>query len=263
MRSSTSKGPDVSEDLRERIRVRARAEGFDAVGFTVAKAPHAAAENLGAYLKAGHHGDMAWMETTAERRADPEKLWSEAKSVVALGVNYTPAEDPLAALERRERGVVSVYAQGADYHDVLKKKLKRLAHWMSETFDAEVKVFVDTAPVMENRWQPSRASAGRASTRIWCLASSARGCFWVRSSPRLRSKPIRRRAIIADPATPASTSVRREHFRRLISSMRGAAFRISPSSTRAISRASSAKRSGTASMAATTASPCARGTSSR
>ena len=147
----------MTEDLRERIRARARAEGFDAVGFTVAKAPRAAAENLGAYLKAGHHGDMAWMEATAERRADPEKLWSAAKSIVTLGVSYTPAEDPLAALERRERGVVSVYAQGADYHDVLKKKLKRLAQWMAKSFGTEVKIFVDTAPVME---KPLAANSG-------------------------------------------------------------------------------------------------------
>jgi len=147
----------VSNEIRERIRERARAEGFDAVGFTAAEAPAGAAENLGAYLKAGHHGDMAWMETTAERRADPQKLWPEAKSVVTLGVNYTPVEDPLPALERRERGVVSVYAQGADYHDVLKKKLKRVAMWMAESFGAEVKIFVDTAPVME---KPLAANSG-------------------------------------------------------------------------------------------------------
>jgi epoxyqueuosine reductase len=100
---------------------------------------------------------MGWMQTTAQRRADPKVLWGEAKSVIALGVNYAPSHDPLESLERRERGVISVYAQGADYHDVLKRRLKRLAGWIAETYGAEVKVFVDTAPVME---KPLAAAAG-------------------------------------------------------------------------------------------------------
>ncbi len=100
---------------------------------------------------------MAWMETTAERRSDPANLWSEAKSIITLGANYAPADDPLPALERRERGVVSVYAQGSDYHDVLKRRLKRLAGWIAQTYGGDVKVFVDTAPVME---KPLAASSG-------------------------------------------------------------------------------------------------------
>ncbi len=157
MRSSISKAAEDKQHPREAIRQRARAEGFDAVGFTAAKAITHAPENLAAFLERGHHGDMAWMETTAARRGDPEKLWSPAKSVIALGVNYTPADDPLLALERRERGVVSAYAQGADYHDVLKKRLKRLAQWITETYGAEVRIFVDTAPVME---KPLAANSG-------------------------------------------------------------------------------------------------------
>jgi len=157
MRSSISKAAEESHNARDAIRKRARAEGFDAVGFTAAKALKAAPENLATFLERGHHGDMAWMETTAARRGDPEKLWSEAKSVIAVGVNYTPADDPLLALERRERGVVSVYAQGADYHDVLKKRLKGLAQWIAQTYAAEVKIFVDTAPVME---KPLAANSG-------------------------------------------------------------------------------------------------------
>ena len=84
-------------------------------------------------------------------------MWNEAKSIITLGVNYAPSEDPLAALARRERGVISVYAQGADYHDVLKRRLKRLASWIAETYGGDVKIFVDTAPVME---KPLAASAG-------------------------------------------------------------------------------------------------------
>ena len=153
MRNSTSS----NTDLRAAIRERAREEGFEAVGFAAARAPEGAPEGLAEFLAAGHHGDMAWMATTAERRARPETLWPEAKSIITLGANYAPADDPLPALERKERGVVSVYAQGRDYHDVLKKRLKRLAGWIAETHGGEVKVFVDTAPVME---KPIAAASG-------------------------------------------------------------------------------------------------------
>ena len=144
-------------ELRTAIRERAVADGFEAVGFAAARAPDGAPEGLAEYLAAGHHGDMAWMATTAERRSRPENLWSEAKSIITLGANYAPADDPLPALARKERGVVSVYAQGRDYHDVLKKRLKRLAGWIAETHGCEVKVFVDTAPVME---KPLAAASG-------------------------------------------------------------------------------------------------------
>ena len=116
MRNSISNAVDI----RTAIRQRAREEGFEAVGFAAARAPDGAAQGLAEFLAAGHHGDMAWMATTAERRSRPETLWTEAKIIITLGVNYAPADDPLHALERKERGVVSVYAQGRDYHDVLK-----------------------------------------------------------------------------------------------------------------------------------------------
>jgi epoxyqueuosine reductase len=134
---------------KEAIRARALADGFDAVGFARAQAPEGAREALAAFLADGRHGDMVWMETTADRRADPQVLWPDAKSVITLAVNYAPAGEPLAALAARDRGAISVYAQGADYHDIIKKRLKRLAGWIAETYGAEVKVFVDTAPVME------------------------------------------------------------------------------------------------------------------
>ena len=157
MRSSISEKPKPAADVREAIRARARSEGFDTIGIARAQSPAGAAEGLAGFLAHGLHGDMAWMRTTAERRADPKVLWGEANSVIALGVNYAPAHDPLDALQHRERGVVSVYAQGADYHDVLKRRLKRLAAWLAETQGGEVKIFVDTAPVME---KPLAAAAG-------------------------------------------------------------------------------------------------------
>ena len=140
--------PDPAS-LKQRVRDQALALGFDAVGFAPAALGGAAKERLAEFVAGGLHGDMGWMAETAERRGDPAVLWSDARSVVVLGVNYGPASDPLAALARRERGTISVYAQGRDYHDLIKKRLKALARWMHETLRAEVKVFVDTAPVME------------------------------------------------------------------------------------------------------------------
>ena len=125
------------------------AEGFDVVKFARAVAPSKARVRLDQFLADRRHGTMEWMERNAERRSDPLILWSRAKSIIVLGMNYAPDHDPLAALERRDRGAISVYAQGDDYHDVIKRKLKRLAAKIAKDHRAEVKVFVDTAPVME------------------------------------------------------------------------------------------------------------------
>jgi epoxyqueuosine reductase len=146
MRSSIS---DLRAAAREQIRSQAKLAGFDSIGFARAVLPPHASASLSEYLARGHHGDMAWMETTAERRGSPEKLWEGAKSVITLGVNYAPAHDPLAILGRADRGGISVYAQGSDYHDVIKKRLKQLAGWIATEFGGDVKIFVDTAPVME------------------------------------------------------------------------------------------------------------------
>jgi epoxyqueuosine reductase len=143
--------------IKEAIRARALHEGFDVAGFVAAGAPAGARQNLLEFLARGLHGDMEWMQRTAERRADPKALWPEAKSIVAVGANYAPAADPLESLARKQRGSVSVYAQGADYHDVLKRRLKRLAGWIAQNFAVEVKIFVDTAPVME---KPLAQAAG-------------------------------------------------------------------------------------------------------
>jgi epoxyqueuosine reductase len=134
--------------IKEAIRARARELQFDTVGFAgpdIDEAGH----RLGAFLDAGWQGDMDWLEAKRERRADPRTLWPEVRSIVMLGLNYGPASDPLQPLARPERGTISVYAQGRDYHDVLKSRLKQLASWLQATHGGEVKVFVDTAPVME------------------------------------------------------------------------------------------------------------------
>ena len=144
MPSSTSK-----DGLRAAIELRARAEGFDAVRFSRAGAPPRSGERLEQFLAEGRHGAMDWMERNAARRADPQELWPEARSIIVLGLNYAPAQDPLASLARRDRGTISVYALGDDYHEVIKKKLKSLAGHIAEAYGADVKVFVDTAPVME------------------------------------------------------------------------------------------------------------------
>ncbi len=143
--------------LGEAIRAQALAEGFDVVRFARADAPPAASQRLTTFLGEGRHGTMEWMARNAERRADPAVLWPAARSVIVLGLNYGPDGDPLAMLERREVGAISVYARGEDYHDVIKAKLKRLAGEMVRRFDCEMKVFVDTAPVME---KPLAQAAG-------------------------------------------------------------------------------------------------------
>ncbi|MEX2617065.1 MAG: tRNA epoxyqueuosine(34) reductase QueG [Alphaproteobacteria bacterium] len=134
---------------REEISTFALAAGFDTVGFAPATGAPQSAGRLKEFLASGMQGDMDWLEATADRRGCPDALWPDARSVVVLGMNYGPECDPLAILDRRDRGGISVYAQGRDYHDVVKKRLKRVARWMHEYFSAEVKVFVDTAPVME------------------------------------------------------------------------------------------------------------------
>lgn len=131
------------------VKKKARELGFDACGVAPAAAPHERGARLETFIAEGRHGDMTWMEKRREQRASPTALWPDAQSVVSLGVNYGPDSDPLARLQQRKRGAISVYAAGKDYHDVVKKRLKALGRWMVETLGGDVKVFVDTAPVME------------------------------------------------------------------------------------------------------------------
>ena len=141
--------PNLITDIKAAIAERARAEGFDVVRFTTTEAAPRNHQGLEAYLSAGHHGSMDWMESRKDERADPKTLWPEAKSAIVLGLNYGPAHNPLALLAHKERGAISAYAQGDDYHDLVKKKLKAVAGYIFEKHRVQVKVFVDTAPVME------------------------------------------------------------------------------------------------------------------
>jgi epoxyqueuosine reductase len=149
--------PNSTSDPRQIIRDRAIAEGFDIARFARAEAPANADEHLQTFLGQGRHGTMEWMARNADRRADPQTLWPEAKSIIVLGANYGPDHDPLDALAQRDKGAISVYAQGSDYHDVLKTKLKRLARFIAQEFATDVKVFIDTAPVLE---KPLAQAAG-------------------------------------------------------------------------------------------------------
>jgi epoxyqueuosine reductase len=139
----------MPNSISDEIKARARAEGFDVVRITSAEAPAQNAERLGEFLSSGHHGEMEWMQQRQACRADPQSLWPDAKSVIMLGINYGPQDDPLAVLAQRDRGTISVYARGDDYHELVKKKLKAVAGEIFRKHRAEVKVFVDTAPVME------------------------------------------------------------------------------------------------------------------
>ncbi|MBM3554053.1 MAG: tRNA epoxyqueuosine(34) reductase QueG [Alphaproteobacteria bacterium] len=149
--------PPPTETLEDRIRRRARELGFDAVGITRPDAAQGAGRDLMAFLAEGRQGDMAWLAREPEKRSEPRRLWPEVRSLIVVGANYGPESDPLAALGEREKGVVSVYARRRDYHDVLKKRLRVLARELADKEKTEVKLFVDTAPVME---KPLAQAAG-------------------------------------------------------------------------------------------------------
>jgi epoxyqueuosine reductase len=144
-------------ELKENLASEARALGFDCMGITDPDAIAEAGRYFREFIEAGAHGDMDWLAARPERRSDPRVLWPGVRSVIMLGVNYGPDENPLAILAQRSRGAISVYAQGDDYHDVIKKRLKALARWLVAATGEEVKVFVDTAAVME---KPLAQAAG-------------------------------------------------------------------------------------------------------
>ena len=144
--------------LRDALEAEARAQGFSDIGICRPDAMTARTiPGLQAFVDAGRHGDMAWMADRMGWRGDPTALWPEAKSVIMLAENYGPDANPLPMLEHRDTGVISVYAQNRDYHDLVKKRLKRLGRWLVDQTGAEIKVFVDTAPVME---KPLAEAAG-------------------------------------------------------------------------------------------------------
>ena len=142
------------EPLEQRLKAQAQQLGFAACRIADADAAPQSAARLRQWLDAGHHGDMLWMEERADQRGSPRGLWPAVRSVIMLGMSYAPGRDPLALADAPDRARFSVYAQGKDYHDVVKKALKALARWLVEQQPREdesggLKVFVDTAPVME------------------------------------------------------------------------------------------------------------------
>jgi len=139
----------TSEALKDQIRAQARSLGFDLCQFADVTAPWPATARLAAFVEAGHHGEMEWMADTLNRRSHPTAMWGEARSAIVLGMNYGPVTDPRVILDHPEQGAISVYAQGDDYHDLIKGRLKQLASWVVARFGGELKVFVDTAPLME------------------------------------------------------------------------------------------------------------------
>ncbi|HEY1979696.1 MAG TPA: tRNA epoxyqueuosine(34) reductase QueG, partial [Xanthobacteraceae bacterium] len=147
----------TADALKAALAGAARAHGFDAIGVTRPDSIPLAAERLRDFVGAGAHGDMTWMAANAERRADPRALWPEVRSVIMLGINYGPDDDPLAVLRERTRGGISVYARGDDYHELIKPRLKQIGRWLIDNAGGDIKVFVDTAPVME---KPLAAAGG-------------------------------------------------------------------------------------------------------
>jgi epoxyqueuosine reductase len=148
---------DSRQSIKDRIREKALAMGFVAVGFAGVESTDKTRRGLAEFLAAGHHGDMDWMAATPDRRESPAGLWPGVRSVIVLALDYGPASDPRTLLEHPERGVIAAYAKGRDYHLVMKRKLKEFATWVARTFECEVKHFVDTAPVME---KPLAEAAG-------------------------------------------------------------------------------------------------------
>ena len=149
--------PTQTETLEQRLKAEAARLGFAACAIARADAAPQAGRRLREWLDAGRHGEMLWMEERAEQRASPQGLWPDVRSVIMLGMSYAPGRDPLALADVGDRGRISVYAQGRDYHDVVKKGLKGLARWLVDQQQSALKVFVDTAPVME---KPLAAAAG-------------------------------------------------------------------------------------------------------
>ena len=147
---SPTVGPSpLSDRLKTRIRAVAATLGFDVCRFASASDPWSAGERLAHFVEAGRHGDMGWMETTLARRAHPTAMWDGARSAIVLGLNYGPDHDPLPGMDDRSAGYISVYARGDDYHELIKGRLKTLAGQIAARTGEEVKVFVDTAPLME------------------------------------------------------------------------------------------------------------------
>jgi epoxyqueuosine reductase len=164
-------------DPRSQIRDKALRAGFDAIGFCQASLGPEARERLTHFIQAGYHGDMGWLATRSDQRSHPRSLWPEARSIIAVGLSYAPGEDCLAVTAQRSKGAISVYARNRDYHGLIKGKLKQLGQFLVSRFACDVKVFVDTAPVMEKPlaqraglgWQGKHTNLVSRSHGSWLL----------------------------------------------------------------------------------------------
>ena len=208
----------VTDALKARLIEQAKAEGFASIGFAPADDDPMRSQRLRDWLEAGYHGEMGWMEDRAGIRQGPHSMWPEANSVIALGMAYTPQHDPLALEDEPEKARISVYAQGKDYHDIVKKALKRIARWLvaeaerSGLGDVQLKVFVDTAPVME---KPLSEAAGLGwQGKHTNLVSREHGSWLFLGAIycTLRSRQMRRRWTIA-----AVAPIARQHARPMLS----------------------------------------------
>lgn len=217
---------DTDATFRQALAEQARAHGFDAVAVTRPDAIPEAAARLDQFIAKDYHGDMGWLAAQSERRGNPRVLWPDVRAIIMLGVNYAPLADPLAVLDHKDRSAISVYARGDDYHDVIKAKLKALGRWLTTTAGGEVKVFVDTAAVME---KPLAAAAGLGWQGKHTNLVSRRFGSWLFSARYFRAancQMIRRNGITVAPARPVSISARPRPSRPPTSSMQGAAFPI-------------------------------------
>ena len=208
----------AGDAVKTQIRQKLYGLGFDAVGFVKPSAIKPAGSDLKAFLEAGYQGTMGWMADRVEWRADPAALWPEARTIIVAAMNYGPSASPLEILEDRSKGAISVYAQNKDYHDVLKKRLKQVARWLHQDQGAEVKVFVDTAPVMGKTLGPG----GRSGLARKAHQSGLQG-IWVLVVSRVyfyHARCLRRHAgiqIIAGPVQHALMCARPRRSPPLIS----------------------------------------------
>lgn len=191
---------DMLEARKNYIRTKALSLGFDTAGFCAADLPPATGFNLHEFLGKDYHGEMNWLKEKSAWRSHPQALWPQAKSVIMLGHNYAPAANPLEKLRQKTTGNISCYAQNKDYHDIIKKKLKQLAGWLAQEYSCEVKVFVDTAPVME---KPLAEQAGLGwQGKHTCLVSREFGS-WLFLGAIFTTLEL-------DPPTPSLTIPQRE-----------------------------------------------------
>ena len=145
---STFDNPEIIKK-KKLIIEKSKDLGFDVIGFANPKLPVSVKKNLDSFLDSNFHGEMDWLEKNKHRRGTPENLWSDVKTIISLGTNYGPNENPLKNLDKKNHGNISVYARGEDYHKVIKKNLKKFARWLTKELNCNLKVFVDTAPIME------------------------------------------------------------------------------------------------------------------